>query len=68
MSILASDVRIVKVQVRLERIGPDGLFHCDVNPLHEQAAWMSIVGQRVQIALCDECKKQFEQAVVQENQ
>ena len=65
MQVQAEQVRIVKVQVRLERIAPDGVFHCDVNPLHEQAEWMSIVGQRVQIALCDECKRQFETAVVE---
>lgn len=65
MQVLANEARIVKVQVRLTQIESDGVFRCDINPLHEQAAWMSIVGERVQIALCESCKQQFETAVVE---
>jgi hypothetical protein len=65
MPVVAGEVRIIKVQVRMERIAPDGVFHCDVNPLHEQAEWMTITGQRVRIAMCEQCKREFEQAVVE---
>lgn len=65
MQVVANDVRIVKVQVRLERIADDGVFRCDVNPLHEKAEWWTVAGQRVRFALCEQCKREFELAVVE---
>lgn len=64
MQVAAETMRIVRVEVRLERIAEDGVFHCDVNPLHEQATWMTVAGQQVRIALCEICKQQFETAIV----
>lgn len=67
MQVAANDVRIVRVQVKVQPIAEDGMFLCDVNPLHERAAWMSVIGEHVHLALCYECKREFETAVVQEN-
>lgn len=65
MQVAANDVRIVTVRVKVQAIAEDGMFLCDVNPLHERAAWMTITGKSVQIALCETCKQQFETAVVE---
>ena len=66
MQVADNDVRIVTVRVKVQAIADDGMFLCDVNPLHDQARWMSVIGEHVHIALCDECKRQFETAVVPE--
>lgn len=69
VNVQSEEVRVVTVRVRVWRIADDGLFFCDVNPRHEIATWMTLTGpddpgHDVRLALCNECKRQFETAIV----
>jgi hypothetical protein len=70
MKTVETATRVVTVRVRIQRIAPDGMFGCDMNPSDGEASWMIIVGQKenVHLALCEECKREFETAIVQEGE
>lgn len=65
-TVKATEDRMVTVRVRVQRIADDALFHCDVNPMDGEASWMLIIGKKenVHLALCEECKREFETAIV----